>query len=292
MKESLKIITADGYSLSATRYIADRPTHRVMLINSATGVRQQYYEDFAGFFARQGYEVYTYDYRGIGESRPVSMRGLRAQMHEWGSRDYDTMVRNIFQTHPNARLTVIGHSVGGQLIGFSQATQDVDMVVMVGAQTPFWKNFDGAFLRARLWTLWNLAIPGFNRLVGYFPAKKVGLFEDLPSGVAAQWARWAMNENYAFDELPEYVMKFRALRLPALMLSFSDDALAPRAAVEDLMRRYANMKWHHWHFEPRDLKRKRIGHFGFFRKDFQESLWMALAGWINNPSQLKESQAA
>lgn len=288
----MKIITHDGVGLSATRFIPEQSSGRVILINSATGVRQHYYADFASFLARKGYDVYTYDYRGIGESRPASLRGYEASMYAWGAHDYAMMVRNILQTHPNARLTVIGHSVGGQIVGFSPVTEDVDAVVMIGSQTPYWRNYRGVFLKTRLWLFWHVVIPVFTRIAGYFPARTLRLFEDLPHGVATQWARWAKNANYAFDELPEEAHRFRSLRVPALMVSFTDDGFAPLAAVQDLMSRYDNLKWNHWHFEPADVRQRRVGHFGFFRKSAESTLWKGVMEWIENPAQMKESQAA
>ena len=163
---------------------------------------------------------------------------------------------------------------------------------MVGAQTPFWKNFGGLRMRLKLFIFWFITIPFFTRIAGYFPASKLGLFEDLPADVAEQWARWAKTENYAFDELPEMEQKFSALKLPSLMISFSDDKLAPRVAVLDLMNRYQRMKWHHWHLNPDDVMQKNIGHFGFFSKKMQSTLWKETLEWINNPRKMNESKAA
>src|SRR5688572_2374649 len=203
MKESLKVLTTDGYVLSATRFNPEKSNNKIILINSATGVKQRYYENFAFFLATQGFHVYTYDYRGIGGSRPKKLRGFSASMKDWGTLDYHSMLQNIFQTHRQAKVIVIGHSVGGQLIGFSPASAQVDVVVMIGAQTPYWRNYSGVLMSVKLYSLWYILIPFLSKTFGYFPAKKIGLFEDLPAGVATQWARWAKTQNYAFDELPE-----------------------------------------------------------------------------------------
>ena len=93
--------------------------------------------------------------------------------------------------HPRTQIVVLGHSVGGQLIGMSQLTRHVDALIMVGAQTPYWKLYEGFWLRMRLFYFWHLLIPVTVKLFGYFPASLLGLFEDLPANVAMQWARWA-----------------------------------------------------------------------------------------------------
>lgn len=291
-KEFLRIVTTDGFVLSATRFTPENPTSKVVLINSATGVKQKFYASFAAYLAKEGYTVYTYDYRGIGHSRPKSLRGFRASMRDWGTWDYHTMLQNIFQTHVNARVVVIGHSVGGQLVGLSPLTSKVEAVVMIGSQTPFVKNFGGGASRIRLYFFWYVLIPFFTKVFGYFPARKIGLFEDLPAGVAHQWARWAKSEDFLFNEFPEEKKRFEALQVPALMISFSDDKIAPASAVRDLMSKYSQLKWSQWHLKPDDVMQKSIGHFGFFKKDMQQSLWTETTGWMAKLLQPRSWKAA
>jgi predicted alpha/beta hydrolase len=292
MKEYLRIVTTDGFVLSATRFSPENPASKVVLINSATGVKQKFYASFAAYLAKEGYTVYTYDYRGVGHSRPKTLRGFNASMRDWGVWDYHTMLQNIFQTHVNARVIVMGHSVGGQLVGLSPLTAKVEAVVMVGAQTPYIANFTGVSNKLKLYFFWYFLIPVFTKVFGYFPASKLGLFEDLPEGVALQWARWAKSENYMFDEFPDDQKKFESLQSPALMISFSDDQLAPALAVQDLMTTYSQLKWSQWQLKPDDVMQKSIGHFGFFKKDMQQSLWVETSGWMAKLFQPKSRRAA
>jgi predicted alpha/beta hydrolase len=233
MKENLSVRTTDGYFLSVTCFNPKRSNRKVILINSATGVKQSYYSDFASYLANEGFKVYTYDYRGIGDSRPEKLKGFMASMHEWGSVDYHSMVQYITLAHPDLQLVVIGHSVGGQLIGLTDLSRKADAFVTVGAQTPYIQNFGGGMMRIKLHFFWNVLIPVFTKLAGYFPASKLGLFEDLPGPVAKQWARWAKTKNYLFSDFPEESKRFATLQQPSLMISFSDDELAPKPAVKD-----------------------------------------------------------
>jgi predicted alpha/beta hydrolase len=292
MKEYLRIVTPDGVVLSATRFSPENPTNKIVLINSATGVKQKFYAAFAGYLAKGGYTVYTYDYRGVGHSKPKSLRGLNASMRDWGTRDYHIMLTNIFQSHVGARVIVIGHSVGGQIVALSPLSEKVEGIVMIGAQTPYIRNFTGSIQKMKLYAFWYFLIPFFTRIFGFFPAGKLGLFEDLPAGVALQWARWAKSENYIFDEFPEDRPKFEALQLSALMLSFSDDTLAPPLAVDDLMKKYRQVKWSHWQLTPDDVMQKTIGHFGFFKKDVQQSLWLETSTWMDKLLSPKSRRAA
>jgi predicted alpha/beta hydrolase len=292
MKESLRIVTTDGKVLSASRFIPQTPNGKVVLINSATGVRQRYYADFASHLADQGFFVYTYDYRGIGESKPKSLQGFNATMKDWGASDYHTMLQNVFQTHRDAKVVVIGHSVGGQIVGLSPLTTKVDSIVMIGAQTPFIKNFTGIFQKLKLYWFWYFLIPVFTKVFGYFPSGKLGLFEDLPAGVASQWARWAKSPDYLFSEFPEERKNFNDIQQLALMVNFTDDKLAQPLAVKDLMQFYAKAKWTQWQLKPEDVMQNKIGHFGFFKKRMESTLWKEVLDWMHKPLAWKENRAA
>lgn len=280
MKETVRVVARDGYMLSGTWYIADNPDEKVVLINSATGVKQGYYADFATFLSKQGVNVYTFDYRGIGDSRPDNLSHMLSDMKDW-AKDVDGMIAHITHVHPRSHLIILGHSVGGQLIGMTNLGSQADAVIMIGSQTPFWKLYPGAWMKTKLLVLWYLVIPLFTKLFGYFPASILRLFEDLPPNVALQWARWAKSRNYAFEECPALRGNFAALDQHALMISFSDDLLAPYPAVLDLKRCYSGMKIDHRHYEPDDLALQHIGHFGFFKKKSTSAMWREVELWIH-----------
>lgn len=87
-RETITVPARDGFALAATRYHPDaNPTHTVVLIHSATVVPRQYYRPFATFLAEEGYTAVSYDYRGIGGSRPASLRGFRAWARDWALLD-------------------------------------------------------------------------------------------------------------------------------------------------------------------------------------------------------------
>lgn len=291
MKEVISVSARDGAKVSATWFIADNPHEKVVLINSATGVKQTYYADFAEYLVTQGFNVYTFDYRGIGASRPKDIRYLFNDMKDW-SKDVDAMIGHITRIHAQARLVVIGHSVGGQLIGMSRLSKSADAFVMIGAQTPYWRNFEGFWLRAKLLLFWYVMIPWLTKITGYFPASKLGLFEDLPEDVALQWARWAKTPHYVFDEYPELRSSFESLDQQTLTISFSDDTIAPYKAVKDLQGFYPRLKKEHWHLRPEDLLQKKVGHFGFFRKKMAPTLWQDTTTWIQNILSVKKNKAA
>ena len=87
--QPVHIPASDGYGLSGHFWqgvaSASSPMPRqVVVINPATSVAARYYHRFAHFLQQQGMDVLTYDYRGIGLSRPASLRGFEAGWMMWG----------------------------------------------------------------------------------------------------------------------------------------------------------------------------------------------------------------
>ena len=88
-----RFAAADGYSLAATlRRPAAGQEKGFVLVASATAVPRQYYARFAGHLAARGFGVMTFDYRGVGGSRPSSLRGFACRMRDWAALDIPAAV--------------------------------------------------------------------------------------------------------------------------------------------------------------------------------------------------------
>jgi predicted alpha/beta hydrolase len=83
------------------RFAAERPWAQLVLAG-AMGVRQDFYEPFARYLAANGITVATFDYRGMGYSRPASLRGFEADVSMWAEQDLDVDALNGF--YRNARI--------------------------------------------------------------------------------------------------------------------------------------------------------------------------------------------
>jgi predicted alpha/beta hydrolase len=55
---------------------------------------------------------------------------------------------------------------------------------------------------------------------------------------------------------------------------------APLRAVEALAKLYPNARWETRPLTPHEVGAKAIGHFGFFRERFRDSLWREAADWL------------
>src|SRR5262249_26659367 len=122
-ESDFRFAAADGYSLAATlRRPAGAPKGFV-LVASATATPRQYYGRFANYPAARVFSVMTFDYRGIGGSRPASLRGFECKMRDWAALDISAAVD--FAAREGGPLLYVGHSYGGQALGLLPNNQKV-----------------------------------------------------------------------------------------------------------------------------------------------------------------------
>lgn len=283
-KDAVRLTATDGYCL-AGHVSGGGNRGPVLVINGATGVRQQYYARFAAWAAGQGATVLTWDYRGIGESRPHRLRGFPGSMRDWGHADLEGVLRFASQEWAGRPLVAVGHSVGGQLLGMAASNTLLSRVVTVGSQFGSWQLWPAP----RKWAmagLWYGLMPGVTHALGYFPGK-LGIGADLPAGVALEWARWCRSRDFF---LAHGVARegYGRLAVPMLSFSFTDDTYAPKLAVDALHSLYVNAQLERVHLAPKDVGAKAIGHFGFFRDAFRDTLWERLGAFVFGATPLPE----
>jgi len=277
---ALAIPATDGVPLAASFYApaVDGPATGTIVIASATGVRRHYYDAFARALAGEGFRVVTFDYRGIGGSRPASLRGYTATARQWGERDLEGVLAWTGERFRGDRRLLVAHSIVGQLLGLAPSAATLDGALFVGSQIGYWGLFEVPWKWLFAFVM-HVAMPGLVRALGYFPASRLGAGEDLPAGVALEWAAWCRDPAYYFAH---GVARegFDRLRLPLLALSIGDDAIAPRRASRALVSHYRNTASEERVVTPADVGLSRIGHFGWFRAALGDRLWPPAIAWL------------
>ncbi|KAF5279700.1 hypothetical protein FQR65_LT15289 [Abscondita terminalis] len=109
MKEVL-LKTRDGVNITTHLFQPDEANGKLLLINSATGVKQQVYFAIAQYFAENSFTVITYDYRGIGLSKPLDMRNFNSDAVLWGKEDFGIITAYIKENFSDYQeITACGH---------------------------------------------------------------------------------------------------------------------------------------------------------------------------------------
>ncbi|TDV06783.1 putative alpha/beta hydrolase [Paraburkholderia caballeronis] len=289
----IAVAATDGYPIRGYVWRHDSPPESggvrpVAIVNAATSVRCRYYFRFAAWLHRHGYDALVYDYRGIGVSRPADLATLDASWLDWGERDFDAVLRYVRARFPAQPIDVVGHSIGGFLIGLSPSNPLIRRVFTMGAQYAYWRDYARSSLPSMLWK-WHVVMPALTRLYGYFPASRLGWMEDTPRGVVQAWSRSRARFEDGFirgpfagpaEQRAGLVARFAGLTAPILAVSVTDDPFGTTPAIERALRYFTQSRTVHLRLAPASIGERRIGHFAFFNSRYESSLWPVALRWL------------
>ncbi|WDE01072.1 alpha/beta fold hydrolase [Thalassomonas actiniarum] len=267
----------DGRVLSATKYLpATASNNRFIIINSALGVKQDFYQALAQYLAEHGCTVITWDPRGIGGSQSENVKTDPAKLRDWGSLDLDALLHHVTANHW-ARwqdITLIGHSAGGHLVGLCRSLDKIRQIILISSGTCSWKLYPLSQW-PKMWLSWYLLLPALVKIRGYIPGK-TGIGHDLPKGVALDWRNWSTSKEYLFSDRTLEQTYYHEYQGNIHAVGFSDDiGFSPKKTIEDLMARFPRASKQLQIFHPSEFRQKRIGHFGFFKRD-RHHLWQQI----------------
>lgn len=290
--EPIRIPAADGYPLGGYQW---RHVHAsdclspVAIVNAATSVRCRYYSRFADYLYAHGWDVVTYDYRGIGESRRGSLYRFRADWADWGQHDFQGVLRYARETFPGQPIDVVGHSIGGFVIGLAESAHCIRRIFTMGAQFAYWRDYLPADRRGMFWK-WHVLMPVIATLLGHVPAKRLGWMEDTPKGVALDWARMSSRfedtlrrgrqTSAGVPQAISLARNFETIRAPILAVGTDDDPFGTEAALDRLLQYYSASPRRHVRLSPQAFGLDAIGHFAFFHERFREQLWPYALEWL------------
>jgi predicted alpha/beta hydrolase len=273
------IEAVDGYRLAATSFTPAGEPRGVALINSATAVPRRIYRGFAAYLTERGLAALTYDYRGIGGSRPASLRGFSARMRDWASLDATAALAHARRAYPRVPLVAVGHSFGGHAIGLVPNNSEIARALLVASQAGYWRLFASPE-RYRVYLIMRCIGTPIAKILGYVPGR-LGLGVDMPGGVFLEWADWVTRRRYFFDDptLAE-LANFPRYRGPLTAIGLADDPWATPEAIAVLLAGFTGTQPEFRLVHPADIGVAKIGHFGFFRPNHRETLWRPAADWL------------
>jgi len=279
--QPVQIACLDDVVLAGHLWLAQGKTIGLVIINPATGVRASYYHRYASYLTAHGFSALTYDYRGIGGSKPATLRGCRYKWRDWGMLDFAASLDFAEQHAQGAPLSCVGHSIGGYLPGLAPNGAKLTRLLTVGAQYAFWPDY-ARHKRLGLFAKWHLAMPLLTALYGYFPGKKLGWLEDLPARVAYEWSfrGQRMERTHPPHERAEILRRFAAITAPILAISLEDDEFATKPAIKRTLAYYKGAPSEAVMLHPGDLGYDKIGHFGLFHARHQTDFWPQTLAWL------------
>lgn len=271
------LTAADGYAIGATRFDPPGTPRGRLIVAGATAVPQTFYRRFAEYACRRGFTVLTLDYRGIGKSKPGTLRGFEASILDWARLDLAAAVDALAGN--GVPLFMVGHSYGGHALGLLPNHHLISRFYVFGTGSG-WHGWMPPLERLRVLAMWHLILPLLTAWKGYTPWGMLGLGADLPRGVYEQWRRWCGFPRYFFDdpEMAGIEDEYAAVRTPIVAANSTDDLWALPRSRDAFMFAYRNAPVTSVDIDPRQGSGS-IGHMGYFRQSAQP-LWDDVLEWF------------
>lgn len=278
--KSIDVSTEDNYPLSVHLFEPKESNGKLILINSATGVKQQIYFSFAQFFCDQGFTVITYDYRGIGLSKPKKMKGFKASMRVWGTEDYKALTNYIKTNFQGYQKFCFGHSLGALILGMNEDSKMFEGFFFVGTQNAFVGNLKFK-TKIEAYLGFGIAQPLSTKILGYFPGNWFGLGESLPAGSAFDWQTLILNRKSTNRLLEKVKDHSKELTQKVFVIRAEDDAWLTEKGVRSLLEdTYPNMRPTYRLVKTSESEKNEIGHINFFRS-YNRKLWNIILKELN-----------
>ena len=282
---ALTIMTERNSALAATVYNPKNTVKNAVMIAPATGIKRQFYHNFAHYLAKNGLGVITFDNEGIGESLSTDLAKCDASLISWGRHDMPAVLDALQSEFTDAHYHLIGHSAGGQLIGLMPNHNHIASVFNVACSSGRIKNMDMPY-KLKAMGFMGAFIPLSNLLLGYTPSDKIGMGEPLPRGVARQWREWCNGAGYIKTALGKTIHThfYDEMTMPSSWLGFSDDEIANSENMDDMIRVFPNMPIEKHYLNPKDLGVSHIGHMRYFSSSTHTKatqLWQMAVDWVN-----------
>lgn len=283
---SLSIMTERNQALAATVYRPKNEVKKAVMLAPATGIKRQFYHNFAIHLAENGFGVLTFDNEGIGESLSSALAKCDASLISWGRHDMPAVLDALQDEFANATYHLIGHSAGGQLIGLMPNYSALASVFNVACSSGRIKNMSMPY-KLKAMGFMDAFIPLANLTLGYTPSDKIGMGEPLPRGVSRQWREWCNGAGYIKTAFGKSIQThfYDDITMPSLWLGFSDDDIANSKNMDDMIRVFTKMPVEKQFLDPKDFGLNSIGHMRYFSSRTNAKapqLWQMAVDWLNN----------
>ncbi|EFF82364.1 hydrolase, alpha/beta domain protein [Acinetobacter haemolyticus ATCC 19194] len=273
--ESFWISCKDGYQLAAQFYPTQQKDINALpiLICPATGITKTFYHAFAEWLSQQGYNVLSFDFRGIGESLHGALKDSTASINDWGMLDIPAAIETLLKRTNAEKVIIVGHSTGGQLLGITPNYHKVAKVLAIAGSTGHIKGLKGK-TKLLAPVMFNVIFPISSLFKGYGATQFIGMGENLPKNVAKQWAEFCSKPGYVMNAVGKSIFEdyHQEIQCPITSFWASDDEIATHTNVKDLLRLYPNAKTKLVELNPQKHGYKQIGHMLMFKKSHQK-LW-------------------
>ncbi|MFS4470300.1 alpha/beta fold hydrolase [Chryseobacterium sp. T20] len=283
--ENFETICDDGVKLKGILLIPDHPK-AVVQFNCGTGTKKEFYLSFLTYLAENDFLCCLWDYRGSGDSFSRNLKTCEFTFSDYGVKDMPAIKDFLNKKFPDLPFMIVGHSAGGQQIGFMKNLDNVKGMINFAVSAGYYMNMPFSY-RMKAYFYFYMFAPISVLMTGYVKAKTFGLMENLPKNVVYEWRNWLEKKDYFFDAqfygttVP--IGHFKNYTFPIHLFWTTDDTISSQKNTETY--------WQHIDSKeditftkliPSELGLKKIDHFGFFKKNMKDRLWIHVVDKLNH----------
>jgi predicted alpha/beta hydrolase len=282
--EKLQITTLDGQQLMAALKMPETTPKAVVQINMGTAARKEFYFSFVEFLAKNGYVACVFDYRGTGFNAE-QLKNCNYEYIDYGLQDIPAVFDYLCERFPDLPKFIVGHSAGGQQIGYLPNLERVSGMVCCAVSVGYWGFMPWSY-RIQTHFYFDILRPISLALFGYMKTKKLLGLENLPPRVVNTWRDWCSVPDWYFNErfygktVP--IGRYKDIPFAIKIYSSTDDPISHEKSTKAFWRHVSSTKSIDIEvISPSDVGAKEIGHFGFFRKQFKDTIWQKILDDLN-----------
>ncbi|WP_185968475.1 alpha/beta fold hydrolase [Paracoccus sp. M683] len=279
--ERCVISVATGGRIPLTLFGRRSKRKAIVVIQPATAITERMYWPFASYLAQRDFLVATYNYRGVGpDARDPALRDLG--MRDWALTDARLVLDWLAERFPDLPILIVGHSLGGHAVGLNGGDDRVSAAALIASHLGADRLVPSRIERWRIRAMSRLVAPIASAIAGYFPARLLGVGEDMPTCAMREWSSWMAMPRYFFDDASlQAEARFARVRIPVLACGFDDDPWATPEAIGRLLEFLPGAQIRRRQVDPVARGLGPVGHMGFFRSRQMAVLWPELADWLD-----------
>ncbi len=265
--ESVTIPSKSGNRITLTLRLPETSAKGIVQINTGTCIPQQVYWKFAEFLTKNDYITLTYDYSDAANFES-------AVSHTSWIADMESVTDYILREYATLKKYVVGHSSGGQLIGYTNNCRHFDKVFLVAASNGYVGNLS---LPVRLGMLffWKVVVPFSIRRYGYMNNKLFGTSGGFPKNIILELRNWCFQPDFfvPFFREQHFTSNYHTITKPVKAYHLAGDVIANRKSCEYILHLYTHADKTIETLYAKDYGMKHFGHRGFYFSSADKTLW-------------------
>lgn len=266
--QQVTLQTDDGHTLSGLLIKPKQKTSAACVLHSATGIHKEFYIKFATWMAvHQNIAMLLYDYRDFGSSLNGHIKDSDVSMSDWGVKDQSAALDFLIGQYPETEIWAIGHSLGGLFFNAHKQSDKVKRAIGVASGANYWTQNPPQIIPLILALWWGLG-PILTKIMGYLPAKALGLGADLPKNVFWEWRKWCLSKTFYTPDYGRELPAKADLKHPenVKLISIESDHIITAEMVKRMRGFYTGSNIEYRHLRLDEIGAKKIGHIDIFRE--------------------------